>query len=126
MSKKLKIAVFGVKGFPAIGGAAGTNENIIKILKESFDYTVYSISTHTDRSGLYNGYRQIVFKGVKGKRLNTLLYYIKSLFHALFFGNYDIIQINHLASGFIVPFLRLRFKVVSTAHGVIPQNDNKW
>ncbi len=123
---KKKIAVFGVKGFPAFGGASATNENIVNILKDSFEYTIYSVSTHTDKNGLYNGYNQIVFKGTKGKRLNTLLYYFKSLFHALFFGNYDIVQVNHIASGFMVPLLRLRFKVVSTAHGIIPKNDNKW
>lgn len=123
---KKKIAVFGVKGFPAFGGASGANENIVNLLKDSFDYTIYSVSTHTDKKGMYNGYNQIVFKGVKGKRLNTLMYYIKSLFHALFFGNYDIVQINHLSSGFIIPLLRIRYKVVATARGIIPKDDNKW
>lgn len=126
VSSKKKIAVFGVKGFPAIGGASSTNENIVNQLKDKFDYTIYSVSTHTDKAGIYNGYRQIVFRGVKGKRLNTLLYYIKSLLHTLFVGNYDIIQVNHLASGFLIPFLRLKYKVVATAHGIIPPDDNKW
>lgn len=123
---KKRIAVFGVKGLPAFGGAARANENIINLLKDSFDYTVYSVSTHTDKRGAYDGYKQIVFKGMKGKRLNTLFYYIKSLLHALFMGNYDIVQINHLSSGFLIPFLRLRFKVVATARGIIPKDDNKW
>jgi glycosyltransferase involved in cell wall biosynthesis len=124
---KKKIAVIGAKGFPAFGGAAGANENIVNQLKSSYEYTIYSISTHTDKKGFYNGYNQIVFNGAKGKRLNTLVYYLKSLFHALFFGDYDIVQVNHLASGFIVPFLRLRFKVVATARGIFSKKtDNKW
>jgi len=125
MTKK-KIAVFGVKGFPAFGGASRSSENIVNLLKDDYSYTIYSVSTHTNNVGVYNGYYQKVFKGVKGKRLNTLLYHIKSLLHALFIGNYDIVQVNHTSAGFMVPFLRLRFKVVSTAHGVIPKNDNKW
>lgn len=124
---KKRIAVFGAKGFPAFGGAAGANENIVNILKEHYEYTIYSVSTHTHLgTGPYNGYSQIVFKGTKGKRLNTFLYYVKSLFHALFIGDYDLVQVNHIASGFIVPFLRLKYRVVGTARGIIYKNDNKW
>lgn len=123
---KKRIAVFGVKGFPALGGTASANENVVNILKDKFEYTIYSVSSHTDKKGNYNGYNQIVFKGNNGKRLNTLMYDIKSLFHALFVGKYDLVQVNHLTSGFIVPFLRLKYKVVSTAHGIIPDDDNKW
>lgn len=124
--RKKKVAVFGVKGFPAFGGASRANENIVELLKDKYEYTIYSVSTHTNKKGLYNGYYQKVLKGFRGKRLNTLLYHIKSLLHALFLGNYDIVQVNHTSSGFMVPFLRLRFKVVSTARGIIPKNDNKW
>ena len=124
--KKKKVAVFGVKGFPAFGGASRANENIVELLKDKYEYTIYSVSTHTNRKGLYRGYYQKVFKGIEGKRLNTLMYHIKSLLHALFLGDYDIVQVNHTSSGFMVPFLRLRFKVVSTARGIIPKNDNKW
>lgn len=126
MTKKKRIAVFGVKGFPGHGGAARANESIVNHLKDKYDYTIYAVETHTNRRGTYNGYYQKVFKGFKGKRINTLLYYLKSVFHALFAGNYDLVQVNHTSSGFIVPLLRLRYKVVSTARGVIPKDDNKW
>lgn len=123
---KKKIAVFGVKGFPAFGGASRANEEVVNILKDKYDYTIYSVSTHTDKNGIYNGCYQKVFKGYNNKRLNTLFYYLKSTFHALFFAKYDVIQINHTSSGFIVPILRLRYRVVSTARGIIPKDDNKW
>lgn len=126
MSVKKKIAVFGVKGFPGFGGASRANENIVNYLKDKYDYTIYGVNTHTDKGGHYNGYYQKVFKGFKGKRLNTLVYYIKSVFHALFIENYDLVQLNHTSSGFIIPLLRLKYKVVSTARGIIPKNDNKW
>ena len=123
---KKKIAVFGVKGFPSFGGASRANESVVDLLKSKYEYTIYSVSTHTNKKGVSNGYYQKVFKGLKGKRLNTLMYHIKSLLHALFLGDYDIVHVNHTSAGFMVPFLRLRFKVVSTARGVIPIDDNKW
>lgn len=126
MKSKTKIAVFGVKGFPAFGGASGASENVVNILKEKYEYTIYSVGTHTDKKGNYKGYYQKVFKGYKGKRINTFMYYVKSVLHALFVGNYDLVQVNHTSSGFIVPFLRLRYKVVATARGIIPKDDNKW
>ena len=124
--KRKKVAVFGVKGFPGFGGASRSNEAIVNLLKDKYDYTIYSVSSHTDKKGGYNGYTQIVFKSFNGKRLNTLQYYIKSVLHAIFIGNYDIVQINHTSSGFIIPFLSLKYKVVSTAHGIIPKDDDKW
>lgn len=123
---KKKVAIFGIKGLPAFGGAARANEAVIDRLKETYDYTIYSISTHTDKKGEYNGYYQKVFRGRKGKRANTLFYYIKSTLHALFFANYDVVHVNHTSAGFIVPFLRLKYKVVCTARGIIPKDDNKW
>lgn len=123
---KKKIAVFGVKGFPGFGGASKANEAVVNLLKDRYDYTIYAVSSHTKQYGFQHGYYQKVFKSIKGKRLNTLQYYIKSLFHALFVGDYDLVQINHTSSGFLIPFLRLRYKVVAVAHGIIPKDDNKW
>jgi len=123
---KPKIAVIGLKGLPASGGAAAASENVVHLLKHKYDYTIYSISTHTDNRGMHDGYFQIVFKGCRGKRLNTFLYYFKSLIHVLFMKKYDLIQVNHTSCGFIVPFLRLKYKVVATAHGIVPKDDNKW
>lgn len=126
MNGKKKIAVFGVKGLPAFGGAARANENVIDILKEKYDYTIYAVGTHTDKTGDFNGFYQKVFSGYKGKRINTLIYYGKSVLHAIFFSHYDLVQVNHISSGFIVPFLRSKYKVVATARGIIPKDDNKW
>jgi glycosyltransferase involved in cell wall biosynthesis len=126
MNIKPKIAVFGVKGFPGFGGASRANEEIVNILKDRYEYTIYSVSTHAIENNNNKGYTQIIFKGFNGKRLNTFIYYLKSLIHALLFGSYDIVQVNHTSSGFLIPLLRMRFKVVSTARGIIPYDDNKW
>lgn len=121
-----KIAVIGVKGFPAFGGAARANENIINRLKKKYDYTIYSIESHTSNNFIPDGFRQIVFKSSKNDRINVFLYYWKSMLHCLFKGKYVLIQINHYASGIIIPFLRLRYKVVATLHGIRGDGDEKF
>ena len=117
-NRKPKIAVIGLKGLPAFGGAATVCENIIEQLKDKYDFTVYSVSSHTDlKTGDYNGYKQIVFKSILNKRLNTLFYYIKSAFHVLFLGNYDLIHLHHRDAAFIILLLKIRYKILITTHG---------
>ena len=41
---KPKIAVIGLKGLPAFGGAATVGENIINQLKDNYQFFVYSTS----------------------------------------------------------------------------------
>lgn len=126
MKSKKRIALFGLKGLPGYGGAARANENIIKELKNDYNFIVYSINTHTKHSGYRDGYFQFVFKGYRYRRLNILQYYIKSVLHALFIESYDLVMINHTSSGFIAPLLRLKYKIVARATGIIPKDDNKW
>ena len=107
-SKKPRIAVIGLKGLPAFGGAATVGENIIEQLKDKYDFTVYAVSSHTDlKTGEYNGYKQIVFKKIPFKRLNTLYYYILSALHAVFLGKYDLVHLHHRDAAFIILSLKL-------------------
>ena len=108
--KKKKIAVIGLKGLPAFGGAATVGENIIEQLKDKYDFTVYATSSHTDfKTGVYNGYKQIVFKKIQIKKLNILYYYLSSLFHILF-NEYDIIHLHHRTAAFTLLFFKKSFK----------------
>jgi glycosyltransferase involved in cell wall biosynthesis len=117
--KNKNIAVIGLKGLPAFGGAATVGENLIAHLKEDYDFTIYSVSSHTHlKTGFYKGYNQIVFSAVKHQKLNTLLYYIKSAIHAFFIGKYDLIHLHHSDATFILLLLRIKYKVVVTTHGV--------
>ena len=117
---KPKIAVIGLKGLPAFGGAAAVGENIIEQLKNQYDFTVYSISSHTNlKSRIINGYYQIVFKKIPFKKLNALYYYVLSAFHAVLIKKYDLIHLHHRDASFILPLLRLRYKVVLTTHGMV-------
>lgn len=120
MLKNCQAAVIGLKGLPAFGGAATVGENIIDQLKDQYNFTVYSISSHTNlKTGNYNGYQQIVFKKIPFKKLNTLYYYILSALHALFLGKYNFVHLHHRDAAFIIPLLRLRYKVILTTHGMV-------
>jgi glycosyltransferase involved in cell wall biosynthesis len=45
--------------------------------------------------------------------------------HAVLLGNYDLIHLHHIEACFVLPVLKLRYKVVCTAHGRIAAG-NKW
>lgn len=123
---KKKIAVIGLKGLPAFGGAATVGENIIEQLKNKYDFTVLSVSSHTDKNfTLYQGIKQKVFRKFGKGGINTFIYYLKCLFYVLV-HHYDLIHLHHAESGFITPFLKLKYKVIVTFHGVYRGNDPKF
>ena len=125
MTNKPKIAVIGLKGLPAFGGAAAVGENILEQLKDKYDFTVYSISSHTHlRSGTYNNIcYQKVLKSLPFKKLNSIFYYIRAAL-SVFFGNYDLVHLHHRDASFIIPLLRLKYPVILTTHGMVLTD--KW
>jgi len=126
MAEKRRIAVIGLKGLPAFGGAATAGENIIGQLSTRYEFTVYSVSSHTAYpTGMRNGYYQKVFRAVPFKGFNVFLYYVRSALHALFSGRYHLIHLHHIDGAFILPLLKLRYPVISTAHAKTYIN-GKW
>ena len=122
--RKTKIAVIGLKGLPAFGGAATVGENIIRELCNDFEFTVLSVSSHTSINNTeINGVRQIIFNNHGKGGLNTFLYYLKCMFYVLF-NKFDLIHLHHGSSGFITPFLRLKYNVILTFHGVHRDKDD--
>lgn len=122
---KKSIAVIGLKGLPAFGGAATVGQNIIGQLHNSFKFTVLSVDTHASSTYQNGDIAQLIFKSFPIKKLNILFYYIKSCWHVLFRANYDLIHLHHTDGAFILPFLRLKYKVVVTSHAR-PQENSKW
>jgi glycosyltransferase involved in cell wall biosynthesis len=123
---KPKIVVIGLKGLPAFGGAATVGENIIEQLKDNYDFTVLSVASHTAlKSGYIDDIKQIVFNRCTKSSFNTLIYYLRCLFHCLI-HKYDLVHLHHAESGFIVPLLRLKYKIVVTFHGVGESRDPKF
>ncbi len=127
MNENPKIAVIGLKGLPAFGGAATVGENLIKQMKDEFNFSVYAVNSHTSENGINEeaGYNQIVFKQSRIKKLNIFVYYLKSCFHALFRAKYDLIHLHHIDGAFMLPLLRMKYKVVCTSHAR-PQIAEKW
>ena len=125
-NNKPKIAIIGLKGLPAYGGSARAGENMILYLKERFHFVVLNTDTHTQRkTGVYDGVEQVVFKKFFINKLNTLYYYLLSTFYCLFKGGFDVVHVFHVDAAFIVPLLRLRYRVVS-GHRARPQFAAKW
>jgi len=125
-ARKPKVAIIGLKGLPAYGGSARAGENMIFFLKHEFQFVVFNTDTHTSRSsGIYEGVEQVVFRKFFIGSLNTLYYYLRSAFFCLFRGDYDVIHVFHVDAAFIVPLLRLRYRVVS-GHRARPHLADKW
>ena len=121
----VRVAVIGVKGLPGYGGSARANNAILPLLAHKYHLTVYAMDTHADEK-VYKGVNQHIFRCGGPGKWSTLTYYLKSVFHALFFGNYDIIHLNHGSSGFITLALRTRYPVITTIRGLNKPFDNKW
>lgn len=120
------VAVIGVKGFPAFGGSARANESIASRLKESYRFVFYVLDSHHDKNYVIGDSKFIILKSVKNRQLSVLAYYWKAMFHALVWGKYDLIQMNHYSSGLTIPFLRMRYTVVSTLRGILGKYDVKF
>ncbi|MGQ1890972.1 glycosyltransferase family 4 protein [Thermophagus sp. OGC60D27] len=123
---KPKVGVIGLKGLPAFGGSARAGENMMFYLKDEFHFVVFNTDTHTFRkTGVYDGVEQIVYKKFFIGALNTIYYYLRATWHCLLAGDFDVIHVFHVDAAFIVPLLRLRFRVVS-GHRARPQFAAKW
>jgi glycosyltransferase involved in cell wall biosynthesis len=122
---KKKIAVIGLKGLPAFGGAATVGQSLIEHLTEEIDFTVYSIASHADRQFEPPGYRQFIFHRFPIGKLNVFYYYFMSGIHAVLFRKYDLVHLHHIDGAFILPLLRMRYPVMVTSHAR-PQESKKW
>ncbi len=123
--EKKSIGIIGLKGLPAFGGAATVGQSLINELKEEYDFTVYSVASHTSYSGEMDGFYQKTFKASRMKKFNVFFYYLKSALYVLFKENHDLIHLHHIDGAFILLLLRLKYKVVLTSHAR-PQLAEKW
>jgi glycosyltransferase involved in cell wall biosynthesis len=125
MSHKKKIAVIGLKGLPAFGGAATVGQSLIEHLTQEFEFTVYSIASHADPHFDTPGYQQFIFKSFPIRKLNVFYYYLMSAIHAVFFRKYDVVHLHHIDGAFILPLLCRKYPVMVTSHAR-PQESEKW
>jgi glycosyltransferase involved in cell wall biosynthesis len=125
MSLKKKIAVIGLKGLPAFGGAATVGQSLIEHLTQEFEFTVYSISSHADLQFDPPGYQQYIIKSFPIRKLNVFYYYLMSGIHAVFLRKYDVVHLHHIDGAFILSLLRRKYPVIVTSHAR-PQESEKW
>jgi glycosyltransferase involved in cell wall biosynthesis len=129
MTKK-KIAFIGIKGLPAKAGV----DVVVQKIATSFDHerfepTVYVSNREVPKDTVIPGIRLVRVPTVSGKFTNATVNFLMAALHALFFGNYDIVNVHSMETSFVLPLLRLRYKVVATAHGLgslIPDEHNPW
>ena len=121
---KKKLAFFGIKGLPSKGGAERVVEAIVNNLSKEYDIYVYcSHSYSKDYKG--KNIKLIRLRNLKGKHLFSLSLSLLSTIHALLFKNYDLVHVHNTDVGYIIPLLRLKYKVIATSHG-FPYKREKW
>lgn len=121
----MRIAHMGIKGLPSRFGADRAVENIVDELAGQHTISVYAGRAFFPARRRFEHFRQIYVPSLPGKHLRMATVMICAALHALLFGRYDVIHLHNLETGFVVPLLRLRFRVVVTSHGIASEVD-KW
>jgi glycosyltransferase involved in cell wall biosynthesis len=120
------IAVMGIKGLPAKGGGERVAEAIIKeALDQGYRITVYAKKNYYEQHDIPDNLKIILIRDLPGKHLSAFSFGIISCIHALLFGNYNLIHLHYADFGYIVPLLRLQYKVMVSSHGA-EYNRDKW
>ncbi|NOZ70184.1 MAG: glycosyltransferase family 4 protein [Deferribacteres bacterium] len=114
----MRVAIIGIKGLPARGGAERVVEAIVRrITSKGVAPTVYCDARYTPPDFSIEGVRMIRIHTIPGKHLRSLTLALFSALHAVLSGNYDLVHLHNIEASFILPVLRLRFRVLGTAHG---------
>ena len=79
--------------------------------------TVYCDSSFTDEDYSLEGVKIIRVGSGFGKYLGAPTRFLNSAIQALLSEKLDLIHLHNVEAGFILPLLRLKYPVVSTAHG---------
>lgn len=128
--KKKKIAFIGIKGLPAKAGVDAVVEKIVnRFDRERFEPVVYVSKAEVPDDVTYPGVRLVRITTLPGKYFRATSLFLFAALHALFMGDYDLINVHSVETCFILPILRLRYKVVATAHGLLSQEPvelSKW
>ncbi len=127
--KKKRIAFIGIKALPATAGVDAVVQRIVTSFdRERYEPTVYVGKGDAPAADI-PGVRLVRVPTIPGKFTRSTFIFLMAALHALFFGRYDVINVHSMETSFILPLLRLRYKVVATAHGLgsrIPDDLNPW
>ncbi|MCB0133139.1 MAG: glycosyltransferase, partial [Caldilineaceae bacterium] len=121
-----RIAFVGVKGLPSKAGADRVVEALVTRLdRERFEPVVYCSAAVVPAGTQLPGVRLVRIHALPGKHLHATSLFLFAALHALFLGRYDLVHLHNVEASYVLPLLRLRFKVISTSHGPA-QKREKW
>jgi glycosyltransferase involved in cell wall biosynthesis len=122
----MRIAYLGCKGIPSKSGTERVVEAIASRLTGNHEITVYCDSRYTPKGTKVDGIHLIRISTVKGKHAQATSLFILSALHALL-KRYEVIHVNGVETSFILPILKLKYKVVATSHGAPTRQPRlKW
>lgn len=113
----MKVAYIGSKGLPSKSGTERVVEALVARLSARHDITVYCDSRYTPKRTKVPGVRLIRMPTLKGKHAQPVSLFLLSALHALL-GRYDLVHLHGTDACFVLPLLRLKYRVLTTAHGV--------
>lgn len=122
----MKIAFLGIKGLPSQAGVDRVVEAIVRQMDHTqFEPVVYCSSTIVPAGTIIPGVRLQRIRAFPGKHLHATTLFLFSALHALLWGNYNLVHLHNVEAAYVLPILRLRYKVISTSHGAAQARD-KW
>ncbi len=121
-----QIAYLGIKGLPSRAGADRVVEAIVRgIDHEHYRPVVYCSSIEVPKETVLPGVALIRIKALPGKHLHATSLFLFAALHCLLFGRYDLVHLHNVEASFVLPLLRLRYRVITTSHGPAQARD-KW
>lgn len=121
----MKIAIMGIKGLPAFGGAERVVEAVVTRLAQNHEFIIYCSMHHTPQNYHCPGIKLIRLPCLSGKYSHMLTFNFMAALHALLFGRYDIVHLHHVEACYVLPLIKLRYRIIATNHGRITKG-NKW
>lgn len=121
-----RIAYLGVKGLPSRAGADRVVEAIVcGIDHKAYEPVVYCSRRAVPRGTTLPGVRLIRIASLPGKHLHATSLFLFAALHCLVLGRYDLVHLHNVEAAYVLPLLRLRYRVLTTSHGPAQARD-KW
>jgi glycosyltransferase involved in cell wall biosynthesis len=123
-SGKKRIAIFGVKYFPARGGTSRVVEDLVTALKDRYHFTLYCYRS-ADAADHRKGVSLVQVPEIPLGSLGVLLFYLVCCIHLLLRGRHDLVHVHKIDAASFLPLLTTRFRCVATSHES-PYTRDKW
>ncbi|MEZ4734896.1 MAG: glycosyltransferase family 4 protein [Caldilineaceae bacterium] len=121
-----RVAYIGIKGLPSKAGVDRVVEAIVQhIDKTHYQPVVYCSSKLVPKEAQLPGIELVRMPTLPGKHLNALSLFLFAALHCLFWNNVAFVHLHNVEASFVLPLLRLRYKVITTSHGQAQERD-KW